>query len=226
MSLPFRDRHDAGRQLGELMHRCADSRAMVLGIPRGGVPVAYEVAHALRSPLDIFLQRHLPAPADPDVSLGVVASGGVRLVDAERLAALQVTEAMLDEITHRERLALLARERTYRGQQAVMDLRDRLVVLVDDGTTAPHVLTGLVAAVREHQPLSVILASPLLEDRAAAALRHCADEVVCVVAPPPPLEPGRWYLDMLPISHTEVRALLALAQAEAQSRELAVHATH
>jgi putative phosphoribosyl transferase len=221
MSLPFRDRHDAGRQLAELLYRYAECNPIVLGIPRGGVPVAYEVAHAIRAPLDVFLMRHLFAPGSVDATVGIVASGGVRVLDEEQIRRLHIPPHALDEITQRERISLLARERTYRGQQHLRDLRDRIVILVDDGALPPASLAEAVAALREQQPAAVVLALPLAATDVRDRLARVADDVVTVAAPPPPIVTERWFLDLPPISHTEVRALLSLAQAEAQSRELA-----
>jgi predicted phosphoribosyltransferase len=221
MSLPFTDRHDAGRQLAELLYRYADRSTIVLGIPRGGVPVAYEVAHALRVPLDVFLMRHLLAPGTADVSVGVVASGGVRVLDEELIRHLHLPPHALDEITHRERISLLARERTYRGHQHLLDLRDRTVILVDDGALPAASLVEAAAALREQQPAATVLAVPLVAPDVRDRLARVTNDVVTVATPAPPIVPERWFLDLPPISHTEVRALLSLAQAEAQSRELA-----
>jgi putative phosphoribosyl transferase len=221
MSLPFRDRHDAGRQLAEVLCGPVSSPAVVLGIPRGGVPVAYEIAHALRAPLDIFMLRHLHVPGSADRSFGVVASGGVRVVDEATIDAEHIPATVVDAITHRERLALLARERTYRGHQVVLDVRGRVAILVDDGMSTAGVLREHALALREHQPAGLIIAVPLMPAGSRGLLDDVADDVACIFAPPPPSDVARWHHEFLPISHTEVRALLALAQAEAQSRELA-----
>jgi putative phosphoribosyl transferase len=172
MSLPFRDRHDAGRQLGEKLFAYSGHSTLVLGIPRGGVPVAYGIAHALHAPLDIYLVRHLAPPDEPASVFGTVGSGGVRVVRMDAARRLGLGQAGIDAITQRERISLLARERTYRGQIVEPDLRGRLLVLADDGSSSEQALKE--------------------------AIEEC-----------------------LPISHTEVRALLSLSLAEAQSRELA-----
>jgi putative phosphoribosyl transferase len=222
MPLPFRDRHDAGRQLGELLAPHMNSSAVVLGLPRGGIPVAYEVAHVLHAPLDVFLLRHLPAPGEPEMDFGIVASGGVRVLKQEVLSALNIPEHAVEEITQRESVSVIARERTYRGRHVVTDLRHRTVILVDDGTTTEPVLRECVAALREHEPRRVIIAVPLIPQDVHDRLAPHVEELVAVVAAPPPVDPEHWYHELLPISHTEVRALLSLNQAEAQSRALAV----
>jgi putative phosphoribosyl transferase len=221
MSLPFRDRHDAGRQLAELMLTYAKRDVIVLGVPRGGVPVGYEVAHALHAPLDIFLLRHLVAPGTPDITIGYVASGGVRVLNLDLIEELQVPEQVVDEITQRERISLIARERTYRGHNSVRELRRSTVVLVDDGSTDLECLTECVGALREHEPRSIALGLPLVPQPTYDALRSLVDDVVYVAAAAPPVLPERWYVEFTQISHTEVRALLSLSHAEAQSRELA-----
>lgn len=224
MPLPFRDRHDAGRQLGELLAGRMNHDAVVLGIPRGGIPVAYEVAHALHAPLDIFLLRHLPVPGSTDLDFGTVASGGVRVVKRDVIAALRIPERAVEEVTQRERISLVARERTYRGQHVVPELRDRTVILVDDGTATALLLRESVAALRGHGPVRIVLALPLVDEATRNSLLPLVDEVVQVVVPASPVVPATWYHEFLAISHTEVRALLSLCLAEAQSRALAGNA--
>ncbi|HSJ05633.1 MAG TPA: phosphoribosyltransferase family protein [Longimicrobiales bacterium] len=221
MSLPFRDRHDAGRQLAGLLAPYMDDRAVVLGLPRGGIPVAYEIAHVLHAALDVFLVRHLPAPGTPATRFGVVGSGGVRVLKQDVIASLCIAELAVEEITQRESVSLIARERTYRGHHAVEDPGGRLVILVDDGTTPADVLIEAVDALREHEPRTVVLALPFVAADVRPALLCRVDDLVVVATIPPPVDAGDWYHEFLPISHTEVRALLSLCHAEAQSRALA-----
>jgi putative phosphoribosyl transferase len=221
MALPFRDRHDAGRQLGDKLHCYAGRDTIVLGVPRGGMPVAYEVAHALQVPLDVFLLRYLQLAGEPGAPFGLVASGGVRVLRHPEIERLHLTAHAVDEITRGERISLVARERTYRAQQQFSDLQGRVVILVDDGTGSERSLTDSIAALRVHEPRTIILAVPLVAADVIDRLRRCADDVVYVVVRAPEVAPERWYLELLPLSHTEVRALLSLSAAEAQSRELA-----
>jgi putative phosphoribosyl transferase len=221
MSLPFRDRHDAGRQLAALLAPYMDDRAVVLGLPRGGIPVAYEIAHALHAALDVFLVRHLPAPGAPAIDFGIVGSGGVRVLKRDVIASLFIPELAVEEITQRERVSVIARERTYRGHHAVADLAGRTAILADDGTTPAAELLEAVAALREHEPRSVVLALPFVAADDRPGLLPRVDDLVAVATIPPPLDAGDWYHEFLPVSHTEVRALLSLSQAEAQSRALA-----
>jgi putative phosphoribosyl transferase len=221
MSLPFRDRHDAGRQLGDKLHCYAGRDTVVLGLPRGGVPVAYAVAHALQAPLDVFMLRYLHLAGEPGTAFGLVASGGVRLLRKPEIERLHLTAHAVDEITQRERLSLVARERTYRAHQQLPDLQGRVVILVDDGTASEQALMDTIAALRVHEPRTIIVAVPLVAADVIDRLRRCADDVVCVVVRAPEVAAERWYLELLPLSHTEVRALLSLSAAEGQSRELA-----
>jgi putative phosphoribosyl transferase len=221
MSLPFRDRHDAGRHLADKLHCYAGRDTIVLGLPRGGMAAAYEVAHALQAQLDIFLLRHLRLPGDAGATFGLVASGGVRVLRRALLDELGIPPHVVEEVTQREHISLIARERTYRAQQSQPDLRGRDVVLVDDGTAAEELLADVVTALRQHEPRAIIIAVPVLTPEAARRLKRCADDVVYVATRPADVPPERWYVELLPLSHTEVRALLSLAAAEAQSRELA-----
>jgi putative phosphoribosyl transferase len=221
MSLPFRDRHDAGRQLADQMSAFTARRAVVLGVPRGGVPVAYEVAHVLRAQLDIFMMRQLVVPGAARIDIGIVASGGVRVLRADAIERSRIAPQLVDQVTQRERISLIARERTYRGQNVVPELRGRVVVLVDDGAMTLRALQDAVAALREHEPQRVVLAVPALAAATLDQLRRTVDDMYCVVTAPAEMEPKRWYREFLPISHTEVRALLSLSLAEGQSRELA-----
>lgn len=221
MPLPFRDRHDAGRQLGELLASFTRREAVVLGIPRGGIPVAYEVAHALHAPLDIFVLRHLPVPGSPDVDFGAVASGGVRTLKRAVIEERHIPDAVVEDVTHRERVSLIARERTYRGQNVVTELRNRTVILADDGSASEQLLHESVAALREHEPAGIVLAVPLIAESTRKILVPLLQDIVQVTTLASSIDPDTWYHEFPPISHTEVRALLSLCLAEAQSRALA-----
>jgi putative phosphoribosyl transferase len=221
MPHPFRDRHDAGRMLGELAARHAGTGVVVLGMARGGMPVAYEVAHRLHAPLDAFLLRPLIVPGVPDVVIGLVASGGVRVLDRAATEAAGIVDVVVEEVTQRERISLLARERTYRGHNNALHLRQRPVLLVDDGSAPESCLRMCVRALREHAPAGIVLAVPCIARGARDALLPHVEDIIAVSVSATEVVPGEWYSEYLPISHTEVRALLALSQAEAQSRELA-----
>jgi putative phosphoribosyl transferase len=220
MPLPFRDRHDAGRQLSDRVVEYAGPGTIVLGLPRGGVPVAYEVAHALHAPLDVLLLRHM-VTGEREAVVGLVGSGGVRVLKHEAIARAGLTAAEVDELTQRERVSLMARERTYRGQTAQPDLTGRTVILADDGSSSELELQEALQILRQHDPARVILAVPVIAAAVVDGVAPFADAVVAVVSPGGSSAPERWHREFMPISHTEVRALLSLAAAEAQSRELA-----
>jgi putative phosphoribosyl transferase len=221
MSLPFQDRHDAGRQLGDRLHCYAGDDAVVVALPRGGVPVGYEIAHALQAPLEVFMLRHLRAADADRTCFGVVGSGGVRFLFGGMIRELGLTDGVVDEVTHTERLSLVARERTYRGPRDMLDLARRIVIIADDGTTDPAQLQHVVRALSVHEPRAIILAVPVLHQSAAAALRDAVDDLIVIVVAGDDVPQDRWYRELPPVSHPEVRALLLLVEAEAQSRELA-----
>jgi putative phosphoribosyl transferase len=221
MSLPFRDRHDAGRQLGEKLFAYTGRSTVVLGIPRGGVPIAYGIAHALHAPLDVFLVRHLAPEHEPEAVFGAVGSGGVRVVRQDAARRLGLGQNGIDAITQRERISLLARERTYRGHLVESDLHGQVLILADDGSASETELKETIELLWQHDPLRVVLAVPVLQNDVAIRLAGLVDDIVAVARPEQLGLLERWYLECLPISHTEVRALLSLSLAEAQSRELA-----
>jgi putative phosphoribosyl transferase len=221
MSLPFRDRHDAGRQLADKLHCYAGPRTMVLGLLRGGVPTGYEIAHGLQAPLDLLLLRNVCLPGEAGTVLGVVASGGTRVLHHDVVLAQGITPEAVAEATQAARISLLARERAFRGPQSLSDARDRLVIIADDGSTTTDVLLDAVAAVRSCGPQAIVLALPVVVEEDEALLRAHADDVVSVAKRRNGEPPEAWYHEWLPISHTEIRALLSLSVAEAQSRELA-----
>lgn len=222
MPLPFRDRHDAGWQLADRLLEYARPGTIVLGLPRGGVPVAYEIAHVLHARLDILLLRHMVAPGMPEVAIGMVGSGGVTVLDHAVIEAAGLGAAEVEELAQRERVALMARERTYRGQAPQPELCGRTVILADDGSSSELYLQAALQVLRCHDPERVILAVPVMSPAAVEALAPWADAIVNVIAPGGSAVPERWHREFMPLAHTEVRALLSLAAAEAQSRELAV----
>jgi putative phosphoribosyl transferase len=227
MSHAFRDRHDAGRQLADLLVVRTAADIVLASGPAGGVPVAYQVAHRLHTALDVLLVRDLVVPGPPSVAVGVVASGGVRVLDGAAIAVHGVADAVVEELTQRERISLLARERTYRGHNTPLEVRSRRVILADDGAAPAGFLASCVSALREQAPSSIVLALPIAARQVHAMLREIVDELVVVHVVESPLQVAGYYQEYLPVSHTEVRALLGLAQAEAQSRELAGNdATH
>jgi putative phosphoribosyl transferase len=206
---PFRDRHDAGRLLAEKLRSQADRPdAIVLALPRGGVPVAYEVAQALHVPLDVFVVRKLGVPGHEELALGALATGGVRVLNDPVVRALRLSPQVIDAVTRREQQELERREREYRGNRPPPDLRGRTVILVDDGLATGATMNAAVQAVRRQGPSKVVVAVPVAAPEACADLRRVADEVVCAVAPQNFQAVGLWYADFAQTSDAEVRSLL------------------
>lgn len=209
MSPRFADRRAAGRALAPLLapYRGAPS-VVVLALPRGGVPVAFEVAQALDAPLDVFVVRKLGLPGHEEFAMGAIASGDVR-VDNPDVAPLAVSQAAMDAVLARERAELARREALYRGARPPLALAGRTVILVDDGLATGATMRAAVAAVRLRQPARVVVAVPVAAAETCAALRREADEVVCALTPPWFTAVGAWYGDFTQTDDAEVHDLLA-----------------
>ncbi|QJW85825.1 phosphoribosyltransferase [Ramlibacter terrae] len=217
--MPYADRRTAGRVLAASLHHLVGRPGLlVLALPRGGVPVACEVAHELGAPLDVLVVRKLGHPQHPEYAIGAIASGGVRVMNPE--AALGVRAADVERIVQAEQAELERRERRYRGDAAPLVLHDRAIVLVDDGLATGSTMRAAVRAVRQQQPASICVAVPVGASESCAALEDEADEVVCPARPIPFRAVGLWYHDFPQTRDEEVRSLLAASrQAHAQSEE-------
>lgn len=208
----FRDRRQAGQLLAKSLRRYAKRPdVIVLALPRGGVPVGYEVARALEVPLDVFLVRKLGVPGQPELAMGAIASGGVRVLDAELARRCGVTRAEIDEVQARELEELLRRERAYRGRRPAPEVAGRTVILVDDGVATGSSLKAAIAALRRRVPAAIVAAVPVAPASTVQELSSLADEVVCVDTPVPFYAVGNFYDDFSPTEDEEVRELLALA---------------
>ncbi len=209
MSAPFRDRHDAGRQLADRLKSYAHrDDVVVLALPRGGVVVGYEVAEELGVPLDVFLVRKLGVPGHEELAMGAVASGGVRVLDSELVDVLGISAEELESIVGREQRELDRRERMYRGSRPVPDVRGRTVIVVDDGLANGAYMQDAVEALRQLEPEKVIVAVPVSPRSVCEAIRHGVDETICVLSPEPFVEIAVWYEDFFPIEDAEVHELL------------------
>lgn len=210
----FRDRHDAGRRLAVALESYAGRPdVLVLALPRGGVPVAYEVACRLRVPLDVFVVRKLGVPGYEEFAMGAIASGGVRVLNADVVYGLGMLEREVSAVEAREREELARRERLYRGTRPPLALRDRTVILVDDGLATGATMRAAVAALRRLNPARIVVAVPVSDPSTCQELEHEADDVVCAVTPVPFLAVGRWYQDFSQTTDEEVRTLLDAAAA-------------
>ncbi len=209
----FYDRSDAGRYLGaELARYAGREDVVVLALPRGGVPVAYEVARALNAPLDVFLVRKLGVPGDEEFAMGAIASCGPPLMNQWVVDALRLPASSIDAIVAREMQELRRRERIYRAGRPPADVRGKTVVLVDDGIATGFTMRAAIAALRQQQVARIVVAVPVAPVTACHELRAEADEVVCVVEPGDFRAIGQWYRDFGQMSDAAVLALLERAR--------------
>ena len=211
----FSDRRAAGRVLAQQLRPYADASTgdvVVLALPRGGVPVAYEIATLLGAPLDVFVVRKLGVTGHEELAMGAIASGGVRVLNTDVVAELRITQAELDFVTAREAVELTRRELLYRGDRPLLDVRGRTVVLVDDGLATGASMRAGIHALRLLQPASIIGAVPVAAADVCRALGAEADEMICAVTPPAFGSVGAWYTDFTQTTDDEVRALLAHAR--------------
>ena len=213
MTRRFTDRADAGRQLAALLAHLRDQRALVLALPRGGVPVAYEVAHSLKAPLDVLNVRKLGVPWHEELAMGAIATGGVRVLNNDVIIAAGITASQLDEATARERLEVDRRERLYRGGRPAPDLRGRTVILVDDGIATGATVRAAISVVRAQNAARLVLAVPVAQDSIATELAREVDELVCVIRPGDLYAIGLWYDEFPQLTDREVRGFLARAAA-------------
>jgi len=187
---------------------CARADVLVLALPRGGVPVAFEIAKALHAPLDIFLVRKLGVPGQEELAMGAVATGNVRFLDQTVIRALAVSEADIDRITRRELHELNRRQRFYRGQLPEFDVRGCSAILVDDGLATGASMRAASLALRQRRPARITIAVPVASREACEELRNEVDEIVCVETPLDFRSVRQWYEDFAEVSDEEVRAIL------------------
>jgi putative phosphoribosyl transferase len=184
---------------------------VVLALPRGGVPVGFEVAKALNAPLDVFVVRKLGLPGQEELAMGAIASGGARVLNRDLIRALNIPEEVLDEVTREEQRELERREREYRDGRPPIDVRGKTVILVDDGLATGSSMRVAVLALKQKQPEQVIVAVPVAPADSCAEMQSVADKVVCAVTPQPFWGVGQWYEDFSQTSDEEVRELLKRA---------------
>jgi predicted phosphoribosyltransferase len=209
----YPDRSAAGKVLAtHLQHLAGRSPLVVLGLPRGGLPVAYEVALSLGAPLDVFLVRKLGVPGQEELAMGAIASGGVRVVNRPVVDHLGITAAQVDAVARAEADVLAERERAYRGGRPPLELEGATVVLVDDGLATGASMRAAAAAVRRLRPAHLVVAVPVAAAETCEAMRAVADEVVCGLTPSTFHAVGLWYEDFSQVGDDEVTELLARAE--------------
>jgi predicted phosphoribosyltransferase len=208
----FQDRYEAGRFLASrLGHLASDPDVVVLALPRGGVPVGFEVARALNVPMDVFVVRKLGVPGREELAMGAIASGGARVLNRDVLQTLDVPERVIDIVTEKEQRELERQEREYRDGRPPAAVAGRKVVLVDDGLATGSSMRVAVAALRQKNPTRIVIAVPVAAAAACANFETEVDQVICGITPDPFWAVGQWYRDFSPISDEEVRDLLRQA---------------
>jgi predicted phosphoribosyltransferase len=206
---PFKDRRDAGRKLAQKLSAYAKQQNMlILALPRGGVPVAYEVALALGVPLDIFLVRKLGLPGREELAIGAIASGGIRVLNSDIVRMLSIPDEVVNFVARRELQELQRRERLYRGNRPSPELRDQGVILIDDGLATGASMRAAVAGLRAQHPARIVVAVPAAAAETCDAFRSEVDEVICALTPEPFHGVSRWYEDFSQVTDEEVRTLL------------------
>jgi putative phosphoribosyl transferase len=206
----FADRRSAGVELASrLTHYAGRPDVVVLALPRGGLPVAFEIAEALGAPLDIFLVRKLGVPGHPELAMGAIASGGVVVLNRDVIDWYGIPQEAIEAVANQEQTELERRERLYRGGRPLIDLQGRAVILVDDGLATGSTMKAAVQAVRQHRPARVIVAVPVGAPSTCEEFADITDETVCAYTPEPFSAVGQWYADFSQTTDEEVRALLA-----------------
>lgn len=206
----FRDRVDAGRQLAERLTGYAGrADVTVLALPRGGVPVAAEVARALGAPLDVFLVRKLGVPGHPELAMGAIAEGGAAVLSDDLIASLGISRTQIEQVAARERQELERRQRQYRESRSPSVLQDRTVILIDDGLATGSTMEAAILALRSLKPARIVVAAPVGARESCERIGHLADEIVCAYMPPWFNAVGQWYEDFSETSDEDVQRLLA-----------------
>jgi len=227
---PFRDRRHAGALLGRaLIHHAGRDDVLVLGLPRGGVPVAYEIATRLDAPLDVLIVRKLGLPGHEELAMGAIASGGILVLDPEILRRAGVTQAALDAVIEHETEELARREQTFRGARTALDVAGQTVILVDDGLATGSSMLAAIGALRTRKPGKIVAAVPIAPPETCRALRTRVEEMVCLVTPPQFHAVGVWYEDFSQTTDAEVRILLDQAHrrgAQLSSQRDTTQGTH
>ena len=216
----FRDRVDAGRQLaGKLTHYAGRSDALVLGIPRGGVVIAFEIASVLRAPLDVFVSRKLGVPWQEELAFGAVASGGVRILEPETVESLGISDAEIQRVSTACMAEVERRERIYRGDRAPLDLVGKTVILVDDGIATGASIGAAIRALRQRRPSRLIVAVPVAPFETCRRLEREVDELVCLRLPETFAGVGQFYRDFSQTTDAEVMDLLDRARSRMRERD-------
>ena len=205
----FRDRRDAGRQLAKKLVQYANRPdVLILALPRGGVPVAYEVARVLSVPMDIFIVRKLGLPGHEELAIGAIASGGIRVLNEDIIRGLHIPDEVIDYVAQRELKELQRREHIYRGDNPPPEVRDRIVILVDDGLATGASMRAAVTGLRTQNPKRIVVAVPVAAPETCEAYGKEVDEIICAITPEPFVGVGWWYEDFSQTTDEGVRLFL------------------
>jgi predicted phosphoribosyltransferase len=206
---PFKDRRDAGRKLAQKLTSYAGKPdLLILALPRGGVPVAYEVALALNAPLDIFIVRKLGLPGREELAIGAIATGGVRVLNRDIIRTLSIPDEVITFVAKRELQELVRREKLYRRERPAPEVRDRTIILIDDGLATGASMRAAIAGLRVRHPSQIVVAVPAAAAEVCQTFRSEVNEIVCAITPEPFYGVGRWYEDFSQTTDEEVRILL------------------
>jgi putative phosphoribosyl transferase len=218
----YRDRREAGRVLAGYLRSFVNRKdGVVLGLPRGGIPVAYEVAMALNLPLDVFVVRKLGLPGHPELAMGAIATGGIRVLNDEVVRQLHVPASAIDAVAREEQAELERLERAYRGAATPMNLVGRTVILVDDGLATGSTMRAAVLAIRRQLPKEIVVAVPVGTRETCLSLDALADDVICAWMPDVLTSVGTWYQAFPQITDDEVRGLLAASGSGVPAKRIA-----
>jgi putative phosphoribosyl transferase len=218
VSMQFLNRRDAGMQLAPMLGAYAgDPSVLVLGLPRGGVPVAYEVARALRAPLDVFVVGKLGVPGHRELAMGAIASGGLRVLNLDVLKTFEIAPAAVESVAEKESVEMDRQQRTYRGNAPLPGLSGRTLIVVDDGLATGSTMRAAIGALRQSNPARIIVAVPVAAADTVRRLQDEADSVVCLSTPPDFHAVSAWYQDFSQTSDEEVHNLLKSASQEGPS---------
>lgn len=211
----YRDRFDAGKRLAGLLGAYAHRRdVLVLALPRGGVPVAFEVAKALSAPLDVFLVRKLGVPGHEELAMGALASGGICVLNEEVTSSLRIPDQVIDRVREQEQRELIRRERLYRDDRPAPEVSGRTIMLIDDGLATGASMRSAAIALRQRDPARLVIAVPVASPSACLDLQCKVDEIVCALTPDSFFGVGQWYEDFSQTSDQEVHDLLDRAGRE------------
>lgn len=217
----FSDRFEAGKILAESLadYRNKGDVVVILALPRGGVPVGYQVARALNAPLDILLVRKLGVPEREELAMGAIASGGIRVLNEDIIQSLHISEQTIDQAAEAERRKLERLEQAYRGDRPRILLAEKIVILVDDGLATGASMRAAVDAVRQQRPAKIVVAVPTAAPETCVQFQVYVDQIVCATTPQPFYGVGKWYLDFAQTSDEEVRRLLEDAERMRQAAQ-------